>query len=144
MPALQRSRENVYQYGGTQRLTSPWQERGDNIESKHIPANTHHRISMLRNEKSLHSVEPRIDSLDMVMKFISQFCQFRDQSSKCDHSSWTSVHDLPARDAGRFDCLLLEHHSDHNNNGGRQQAHSPIAGYPLIPSYLQRSLKLEI
>ena len=47
-----------------------------------------------------------------------------------DHPSWTSVHDPPASDAGRFDFILLELYSDHNNNGGKQQTHSPVAVFP--------------
>ena len=46
------------------------------------------------------------------------------QFFQCDHPIRTWVLDLPARYAGRFHCLLLEPHSDHNNNGGRQQANS--------------------
>ena len=48
------------------------------------------------------------------------------------HSSRTSVHNRPARDYGRFDCRLLEPHSDHNKNGVGQQALILIIGLRFI------------
>ena len=55
------------------------------------------------------------------------------QFFQCDHPSRTSVLDLPARNAGRFHCLLLEPHCVHTNTGGTQRAHSTMAERPSHP-----------
>ena len=66
--------------------------------------------------------------LDFI-HFFSTFCQFND-SCPMWWPSWTSVHDLPARDIWGFDLITLGPHFVHSNNGGRQNAlDSSIAGF---------------
>ena len=62
-----------------------------------------------------------IDNLDMIMDygvypFFLSVLQVPSEFLQGDHSTWTSVDDIPAKNAGRFHCLLLGPHSDHNNN----------------------------
>ena len=66
----------------------------------------------------LHLFDDWIDNLNMFMDFIHVSLSFANYMTI--HPVWLS---LPARDAGKFDCLLIEPHSYHNDNGASLLGH---------------------